>query len=243
MLNENIIRKIRKCLALSESSNPHEAAAALRQANALMQANSLSIEQINAVEIGEGESKSRTMARCKPAQWEIYLANVISSAFGCKIIFLQKISKFSRGKPLYNAGSFVFIGMSAQAKIAAYTQDVLSNKCKKARATWIKEELEGLSSLPKGKEKATALGDEFSIGWVHQVKQLVYEFSNPEGIDDAIEKYINNKNIFGSHVGRAPKKQEKEYIFYAQNQGAKAAQGTSIHRPMESGLFNPKLLD
>ncbi|PXX49026.1 DUF2786 domain-containing protein [Aquitalea magnusonii] len=33
--NENILRKIKKCLKLAESSNEHEAAAAIRQAQAL----------------------------------------------------------------------------------------------------------------------------------------------------------------------------------------------------------------
>jgi hypothetical protein len=36
--NDAIIRKIEKCLALSKSSNEHEAAAALRQATKLMEA-------------------------------------------------------------------------------------------------------------------------------------------------------------------------------------------------------------
>src|SRR5882724_10574426 len=45
-----ILDKIRKCLALSKSANEHEAAAALRQAQKMMQANGLTEDEVGLVE-------------------------------------------------------------------------------------------------------------------------------------------------------------------------------------------------
>ncbi len=45
-VDPKILGKIKKCLALSSSDNPHEAAAAMRQAHALMAAHGVSAEQI-----------------------------------------------------------------------------------------------------------------------------------------------------------------------------------------------------
>ena len=69
-IDPKILSKIKKCLALSTSDNPNEAATALRQAHALMAAHGVSTEQITMADIGEASAKSRTMARSKPAHWE-----------------------------------------------------------------------------------------------------------------------------------------------------------------------------
>ena len=67
MIDPKVLGKIKKCLALSSSDNPHEAAAAMRQAHALMAAHGVSAEQITMADIGEAHASSRTMARNKPA--------------------------------------------------------------------------------------------------------------------------------------------------------------------------------
>ena len=82
MIDPKILGKIKKCLALSSSDNPHEAAAAMRQAHALMAAHGVSAEQITMADIGEAHANSRTMARNKPAQWEGALAAMVGKAFG-----------------------------------------------------------------------------------------------------------------------------------------------------------------
>jgi hypothetical protein len=46
MLDDRVLGKIKKCLALSASSNPHEAEVALRQAHALMAKHGVSSHEI-----------------------------------------------------------------------------------------------------------------------------------------------------------------------------------------------------
>ncbi len=88
-IDPKILSKIKKCLALSTSDNPNEAATALRQAHALMAAHGVSTEQITMADIGEASAKSRTMARSKPAHWEGALASTVGRAFGCQLMMLR----------------------------------------------------------------------------------------------------------------------------------------------------------
>ena len=60
--NSAILCKIKKCLALSASSNPHEAAAALRQAHALMNKHGVSAHEVTMADIGEARLEARPTA-------------------------------------------------------------------------------------------------------------------------------------------------------------------------------------
>lgn len=58
MSREELLRKIRACLRLSTSANEHEAAAALRQARALMEKHGVSHAEALAGEVSEREAKT-----------------------------------------------------------------------------------------------------------------------------------------------------------------------------------------
>lgn len=236
MIDSKILSKIKKCLALSSSDNPHEAAAAMRQAYALMAAHGVSAEQITMADIGEAHANSRTMARNKPAQWEGALAAMVGKAFGCQLM-LQRFVVIDKPKAVLNEGSYVFVGIAAQAQVAAYTFDVLVRKCKKARSAWITEKLEGLSGMRGGKRTATSLGDEFAMGWVGQVVRLVQAFAHPEPVEVAIAAYIENKTAKAKQKAdtpfRADKSTEHERArLAARMMGGQAAKGESLHRPV-----------
>jgi hypothetical protein len=82
---EKLISRLKKCLALSASPEPHEAAAALRQAQKLMtelgmtEADLLGLELANAVvKTREGFGACRTMN---------FLTSIIMEAFGIQCIY------------------------------------------------------------------------------------------------------------------------------------------------------------
>lgn len=236
-IDPKILGKIKKCLALSASDNPHEAAAAMRQARALMAAHGVSTEQISLADIGEGQAKSRTMARNKPAQWEGALAAMVGKAFGCQMM-LQRTVASDRPAKAINQGSYIFVGIAAQAQVAAYTFDVLARKCRKARSDWISENLTGISGAQGGKRMATSLGNEFALGWVAQVVKLVQDFAHPEHVDKAIAAYIESKAAAsdgrdGGEMFRTNKNTDNERArLAARLMGQESAKGESLHRPV-----------
>lgn len=236
-INPKILGKIKKCLALSSSDNPHEAAAAMRQAHALMTAHGVSAEQITMADIGEAQASSRTMARNKPSKWEGALAAMVGKAFGCQLM-LRRFAVIDQPKAIVNEGSYIFVGIKAQAQVAAYTFDVLARKCKKVRTAWIAKKLEGISSQRGGKRAATALGDEFAMGWVAQVTNVVRDFAHPEQVDAAIAAYIENlatkKDGQGTdELFRSNITEHEQARLAARQHGMQAAKGESLHRPVD----------
>lgn len=81
---EKILNKIKKCLALSKSANPQEAAIALKQAQALMQ--EYNVTQTDVMFSDVQKQASNSQATEKRPQWDHYLMWVVAQAFGCKTL-------------------------------------------------------------------------------------------------------------------------------------------------------------
>jgi len=236
-----ILAKIRKCLALSKSPNPNEAAVALRQAQVLMRAHGVEAHHVNAADIAEVTTPSRTMARDKPAHWEANLAHLVARAFGCKLFVTKFLLKPGMG--YCNEGSYVFIGTKSQAEIASYTATVLIRKCKDARRKWVADPLGSVQCMSKSKGHLTRLGDAFAEGWVLQIEQLVNDFANPPEIDAAIDLHIRQHDVSENECATRsiPKNKIGKGEKMAAYMGMVAAKGESLFRPMNTQAPAPQL--
>jgi hypothetical protein len=206
--NAEIIAKIKKCLALSASSNEHEAEAALRQARKLMEAHGISGLDIQAAEAEERRAKSG--AKSQPANWEAMLAGKIADAFACQVIFS---SGFWRG-----VGDWCFIGCGAAPEVAHYAFTVLHRQAKRAREEHIKARLKRCKVSAK-----TRRADLFSEGWVRSVARTIAAFSGTEQQAAAIDAYMaKHYPALGSLKSRdrndGRKLRDHEYSDYAAGQ-------------------------
>ena len=158
---KRIMDKIIRCLALSKSSNEHEAAMALRQAHAMMEKHGISLDDVKLADIKFKPSSIRTARR--PAVYLAYLANTIGELFGCKIYLGN-----GEGKLEYSP-VFVFVGLEMHSTIASYAHDSLARQLKSARLEYMRTELKRVR-LAKNK---TARADAFCEGWVVTVSKLI----------------------------------------------------------------------
>lgn len=241
-VDPKILNKIKKCLALAQSNNANEAATALRQAHALMAKYSISSHEVAMSDIGEAEAPSRTMARDKPAGWEARLAALVGKAFGCQMLVAKHVLRSTRGH--LNEGRYVFVGLKDQAEVAAYTATVLIRKCKAARQAWLTEHFGGVGMGIKGmKAKKTRMGDAFAEGWVDAIGKLVVEFANPQNVESAIEKYVDEQARGRKAQTRCLSREDiGDHDLAAAMMGRKAAKGESLFRPME-GSSAPAALE
>lgn len=173
---EKIIAKIRKCLALSASSNEHEAAAALRQARKLMDAHGVSDLDVDAANAAN-EAKAKAGAMRTPPKWEASLAVRIADAFGCNSIFHS--GGWSRH------GAWGFIGCGAAPEVAQYAFAVLLRQLKRARSEHIKAALKRCKTATK-----TRRADLFAEGWVRAVTAKIDDFAGNEQQAAAIAAYF-----------------------------------------------------
>ena len=169
-----LLEKIKKCLALSKSSNEHEAAAALRQAQALMSQYKIEMSDVEMSTIAE--STIAASVKRQPSMWEGRLMFGIAEAFGCQVIFCTRVMR---------RADWVFIGGSSEVEVAKYAADVLLRQAKSARKDYIDKQL----SRCKTKTK-TARADAFCFGWVHAACALLEKYDR----HPAIEKYMAQKH-------------------------------------------------
>lgn len=194
MSNAKILRRIEKCLALSESSNKTEAETALRQAKKLMEANGIDDDTLVASKVKavspEYNFKSEKMRRDKT-----WLCSVIMKAFDvrCYLTIESRNVVLKSGETRRkNVQIPVFYGVGKDADIAAYIFDVTSRRLDEERKKYIKT-LNGMSAPEK-----TKLANSFSEGWVIEVQKKVETFSVE--IDSSKEKAMDlwAKNNLGN---------------------------------------------
>ena len=90
-MSENIIEKIKKLLALSHSSNEHEAASALAQAMKMARKHDIDLEQVKGTEFDEKIDEEDAIYKAQFSKWERYLFDGIAREFGCRILLGSKV--------------------------------------------------------------------------------------------------------------------------------------------------------
>lgn len=151
---DRIIRKIKRCLALGESSNSNEAEMAMRQAQAMMRAYRLSEIDIHAEAVS---CETHNTGLIRMSGWQRSLANVAARAFNCEMLMSQR-----KGGPI----SFMFIGVMPAAELAAYAYDSLFAQVRAAR-----------KGFQKQYSTSRRAADDFCDAWVHAVRTKVIAFA------------------------------------------------------------------
>lgn len=172
-----IISKIKKCLALSKSPNPHEAAIALKQAENMMRIYNIEHEDIAAAEFTEARAKSRS--GLKPPIWDAVLFGSILNAFGITGIYISH----GHGK-----SEKAFIGHPVVVEIAKYAYEVSYRKLIKARKAYIAEELQHYSTYNK-----TRHADTYCIGWVQSATAALSKIAPTAEFTASANRFIAKK--------------------------------------------------
>lgn len=179
MDKEKVLNRIKKCLALSKSANEHEAALALKQAQALMRKYSVNDEDIALLDIREHICTSKTDQNIPG--WQVMLANVVASAFGCE----WYLGGTWRDRRIH------YYGIGNKAELAAYGYEVLLHQVKDARKEYIATALKRVR-LAKNK---TYRADEFCKGWILSVYEKVDKFANGERERTLLQQFGQKLNL------------------------------------------------
>ena len=214
MTRNKIIDKIAKCLRLSESCNPHEAAMAIRQAHTLMKKYQVSEQQVLIGQVCESQVNSGL--DYTPPFWSLALSNLVAQAFGCRAYVSRKADQPS---------GFRFIGIGHAAEISAYTFNVLYRRLRQARREFIRQ-----LELANKTEK-TRRGDIFAQAWLFRISKLVADFSNSEQNQAAVEQYVSQHYGVPAEM-QATAKAAGTPDYADILSGMQAASGVSLLRPV-----------
>lgn len=235
MNRDQAIEKIRKCLALSASSNEHEAQAALRQARKLMEAYNVSALDTEASQVDERQT--RAGAHSRPAHWECALAIRIAETFGCEVIFRSDF--VIKSGMLQRRGQWSFIGCDAAPEVATYAFSVLYRQAMRARLAHIRAALQRC----KGNSRLRR-ADVFSEGWVVAVAGTIAAFASSDEHKTAIAAYIAQQHPKTDHLKTTDrvgnKVKARDYADFAS--GHSAGRDARLDRGIGTA-GNPSLLE
>lgn len=162
-----IIGKIQKLLALSESSNPHEAANAAEKARKLLLQHNLTVDDIRPKE--ESEIKGKLWrVNLKETHWRLYLVNTVFEQFFCRLVTTP-------------SGNWYIIGRPGNGEAAEIMLDYLLGKLEEAvlerqrevDEAWAREEKDfselcpgmTFADLGRTKKPSYVWAEDFRLGW------------------------------------------------------------------------------
>lgn len=171
-----IIAKIKKCLALSTSSNVNEASIALEQAHKLMQQYGISAQDVEAS--AATENYHTATVKDSPSEWENALAVSAAKAMNCACGFQGSARPSGRGR-------WLFIGIEPGPELAAYAFDVLLRQLKRDRAHHVKTQLKRCQAKTKAARAVS-----YCEGWVYAVYSKITALKPNATTQTAIDAYI-----------------------------------------------------
>lgn len=232
---ERVIRKIKRCLALSKSSNENEAATAMRQAQALMREHRLTELDVRLSDVSEAQSE-KSRANRRPS-WDRHLSSIVAQVFGVRPLSYQHWCK-SSGRRVERA---LFVGVTPAPQIAIYAYEALLAKLTLARRGYVALVRSGKCRSAYSPETA---GDHFALAWVSAVHGKLHELL-PRGEEDlALAQHSNGRDLVaveaqdkalieqylaGQEIGKARKPPKVEIDLDAQIAGLLAGQRVELN--------------
>lgn len=170
------MRRLKKILALSESSSPGEAAAAIQQAQKLMAKYDITQEGVAMSEITQTHVSAKSV---ELQGWEGALSSVVARAMGCAVIvatFKRMPGSMGIARPKAN---IQFAGTAVQTRIAAYAYTHLRKQLLDDLKHVFDDALvkAGYKIAKKGSRASASERQSFAFGWAAAVEQKVKNIS------------------------------------------------------------------
>ena len=233
MDRSEIIAKIKKCLALSKSSNENEAAIALRQAHSLME--KYAIDHNDPELQGITYSEIATTNKMPPS-YENHLAQSIAKMMDCMCVYTE--THTIHAERIVKHYAWKFVGFDPAPEIASYTFDVLNRQLKKARTTYIKIHLGRVQT----KSKKTQRADAFCIGWVLTATEISSKIKPDAEKLTMIESHImNDLNVESSETRNRNKNLNSSLIDF--HKGCSSGKNVDISHAVNANKNDCLLLD
>ncbi|EBU1221915.1 TPA: DUF2786 domain-containing protein [Salmonella enterica subsp. enterica serovar Java] len=172
---EKAIRRLKKLMALTGSSNANEASAALARAQKLADAHDITQDDIDLSDINESICDYWPVGASNPPRYIAYLLQVIRDAFGVDCILL-------------GGCGVSFYGLYNRPELAAYTFEVLGRQLIKARRDFIKTQNKRIKTSTK-----TARGDKFAEGWIIAVLNKIERLAKTAHEVELAERWLERK--------------------------------------------------
>lgn len=214
---DKLLAKIQKCMRLAKSSNAHEAAAAMRQAQKMMEQHGIDEGELLGLEVTSLQFITIEPYK-RSGKTPMYMAHLIATIMRAFDVEAVEEVAWVCGKPRMAVRYF---GMKGKPDMAVYAHAVMWRQLMAAWKEYSK------TNPWVNNERGARQG--FWIGWLREVRSKVMEFAG-----SAEEKEMRTKAIdrhYGGNLGEG--KTNSMSVSGTTAQAGRAAAGDfSIHRPM-----------
>ena len=218
---DRILSRIRACLRLAGSPEPHEAAAALRQAQKWMRHYGLTREQ---VELSHASTAAGSSA-LTPRRWVAGLSQVVAGAFAVHPFYLRARCGEARVE---------FIGRGDAATVAVYAYAALRRQIVRDRTRKLRE----MRRLKRSTRIRRA--ELYCEGWVAAVADRVREMAQGLPSGEEIDRYLAAHGQSTEPVAtrsRRVRRGDLAALIAGQSDGAQAV----LHHGVSGGGSAPRL--
>jgi hypothetical protein len=218
-----ILDKIKKCLALGKSPNEHEAAAAMRQAQKLMERNGITEKDLGTIGYAMEVVQTSIQAGKKVPVTLSAIVRLLMHAFGVRATYGRTILVSDANYKV------TYWGPEHRVMLAGYAHAVVARA---VEAAWKRH----LAEHPGSKGVVGGRAG-FYTGWILRVTDSVDEFGMTGEESDATQLLLGNH--YGAELKNAEVTQTK-LMRGTLSAGFKAGESFKLHRPI-NGVERLKL--
>lgn len=232
MSNETILYRIKKLMALANSTNEHEAALAARKAQELLQEHSLSMSDVDGLQATNADPVLRSdyqYTNGNHITWKIRLAHQIATNNSCSLI--------TSGRTL------VFLGRKSDVEVVKFLFEDLSVRLEQL----VKTELRRVGHPGKGYSNSWLLGATQGIGNQMYAAQQAFKQAVSAGGNSGMSLMIVKerevkefKKIQFPHLRSGPRMRISNSDAF--HSGVQTGENMSLHRGYVGAGGNGKLL-
>jgi hypothetical protein len=188
---EGVLRRIKKCLALSGSPNPHEAATALSMAQKLMAAHNITEAALQDDDITESEVDSTALNNIPG--WEHMLSHGLCRIFGVRS-FVRTGWCHWADRRSHQLARFVYVGANGSAETAIYAHTVVRRAVLKAKAAYMAAQ--PMAFWSRGEKISHS--NSFCVAFVTEAFDSIADLKPSDGVAEALRLRLN------AHLGDNP---------------------------------------
>ncbi|ELI5720945.1 DUF2786 domain-containing protein [Vibrio fluvialis] len=201
------LERIKKCLALGDSGNEHEAALALQKAQALMKKYGITAENVSFSNMAKKSCETKIAKR--PATFLVSLCVAVADAFGVRVVV--HTGEDRRCVP-------VFYGAKECVVVAAYCFDVCSRQLNIARKQYMKTIHKNCKPTTR-----TTRADLFCTGWVASVTANLPALEMDSEATTLLSEYVDRSagelSSVSTRSNRHPQKADLDAYLRGAEQG------------------------
>lgn len=224
---QNVLDRIRKCLALAASPNPGEAETAMAHARKLMEKYGIEKADLELSEIGETEDIKASHLN---SAWMASLIHTVDDLLGTSTIAWTTTDPWTGRNSTRKVRIY---GPKAKLELAEYLFTVLRRQILKDRRSYFKELVEGKDTWWYDTPQKTALADAFCQQWIDTVEDRIRHLfvTRSPIVEEYKQRYVKGLRTYTTH-NKSHFLTTDEDIENAQNQGKAFGENADIFLAM-----------